>query len=174
MTFGGCLLIDAGRLRTQVSTAQMARHCGHQRNRLPRCIVMSTSTGEQPHSGHGTATSSGLCIRMFPKVRKKRPARLEEPSRSSGTRGGVERDALAGIGTRAQRNTTEHLGCQRGHVHTLAGMRNVEHKTGGRAELSLSRAAIPRTPAWGSLRVTVATGLALLWRFWRGELGACS
>ena len=44
----------------------------------------------------------------------------------------MERDAPAGIGTRAQRNTTEHLGCQRGHVHTLAGMRNVEHKTGGK------------------------------------------
>jgi hypothetical protein len=29
-------------------------------------------------------------------------------------------------------DTTEHLGCQRGHVHTLAGMRNVEHKTGGK------------------------------------------
>jgi hypothetical protein len=158
MTFGGCSVIDAGRLRTQVSTAQMARHCGHQRNRLPRCIVMSTSTGEQPHSGHGTATSSGLCIRMFPKVRKKRPARLEEPSRSSGTRGGVGRDAPAGIGTRAPRNTTEHLGCQRGHVHTLAGMRNVEHQWDEKAELSLPRAAIPQTPAWSSLPGDCANG----------------
>jgi hypothetical protein len=45
-------------------TAQMASHCGHQRNRLS-LRIMRTSTGEQRQAGHGTATSSGLSKRRI-------------------------------------------------------------------------------------------------------------
>jgi hypothetical protein len=68
-------------------TAQMARHCGHHRKRLPPCIFFRTSTGERRHSGHGSSTSSGLSMRGVPWFEKERPARPGErgPSRSRGT-----------------------------------------------------------------------------------------
>src|SRR5918993_4213783 len=57
------------------STTQMARQRGHHRYRLLP-IFFRTSTGEQPHWGHGTTTRSGLAIGMF-LGSKERPARLE-------------------------------------------------------------------------------------------------
>ena len=66
------------------STAQIARHCGHQRNRL-RFRSMRTSTGAERHSGHGTSTSSGLSITVFPWVQKSatcRAAGEQQPGRS--------------------------------------------------------------------------------------------
>jgi hypothetical protein len=65
MTLGDGSMRGAGRLRTQVSTAQIARHCGHHRNRRPLCSFLRTSTGEQAHSGHGTVTNSGLSNKVF-------------------------------------------------------------------------------------------------------------
>ena len=48
-----------------------ARHWGHQRNRGPLCIFLSTSTGEQLHSGHGSATNSGSSSHGLPGHKKK-------------------------------------------------------------------------------------------------------
>jgi hypothetical protein len=62
-------------------TAQMARHCGHHKNRL-WLWIMRTSTGEQPQSGHGTATNSGWSIKGFPGVLgQEQPARWRRPGR---------------------------------------------------------------------------------------------
>jgi hypothetical protein len=90
-------------------TAQMARHCGHHRNRRPLGIFMNTSTGEQRHAGHGTATSSGLSIKVFLGPRKgDLPGRAEQhrAGRVTTRAGGVERDAPASIGTPAPREPT--------------------------------------------------------------------
>src|SRR3954462_3131826 len=48
-----------------MATAQMALQCGHHKSRLPLRILMSTSTGEQWHSGQGTATNSELFNQAF-------------------------------------------------------------------------------------------------------------
>jgi hypothetical protein len=58
----------------------MARHCGHHRYRLPLRIRFRTSTGERRHSRHGTATSSGLSIRVS--LCSTDPVRRTRPSRS--------------------------------------------------------------------------------------------
>jgi hypothetical protein len=108
------------------STAQMASHSGHHRNRL-LLRIMRASTGEQRQAGHSTATNSGLSINVFLGVRKERPARWEEHQAGRvGKRCGVERDAPASIGTPAPRDTTEHLQCQRLDVQRLASEGNME------------------------------------------------
>jgi hypothetical protein len=55
---------------------QMARHFGHQRYRPPR-IRFRTSTGDQPHSRHGLATTAGFSISSSSDL----PGQEEEPSR---------------------------------------------------------------------------------------------
>jgi hypothetical protein len=163
MTVGAGSGQEAGRLRTQMSTAQMARHCGHQRKRLPLCMFMRTSTGEHWHSGHDTSTSSGvfitrvlsahresathtcashICIRCHIASAGRVILRWERATCAAGrnnqagrvrmhTRGGVEPDAPAGIGTPAPRGVSEHLGCQRGRVQTPAGARIGSTNGGG-------------------------------------------
>ena len=51
-------------------TTQMARHRGHHKYLLLRIPLRRASTGEQPHSGHGTATSSRLLVTVFLLCRK--------------------------------------------------------------------------------------------------------
>jgi hypothetical protein len=128
MTLGDGSMRGAGRLRTQVSTAQMARHCGHHRNRRPLCSFLRTSTGEQAHSGHGTVTNSGVSNKVFPGLGKSDlPGWRNQAGRMT--------HAVAWSATRPlasarplHADTTEHLGCQRGHVQTLAGPGTVEHE----------------------------------------------
>jgi hypothetical protein len=55
---------------------QMARHFGHQRYR-PLRIRFRTSTGDQPHSRHGVATTAGSSISSSSDL----PGQEEEPSR---------------------------------------------------------------------------------------------
>jgi hypothetical protein len=55
---------------------QMARHFGHQRYR-PLRIRFRTSTGDQPHSRHGLATTAGSYISSSSDL----PGQEEEPSR---------------------------------------------------------------------------------------------
>jgi hypothetical protein len=92
-------------------TAQMAQHCGHHKNRL-WLWIMRTSTGEQPQSGHGTATNSGWSIKGFLGVLGK--SNLPGGGDRAGcvTRSGVEHDVPASIGTPAPREPTEHRQCQ--------------------------------------------------------------
>ena len=92
-------------------TAQMARHCGHHKNRL-WLWIMRTSTGEQPQSGHGTATNSGWSIKGVLGVLGK--SNLPGGGDRAGcvTRSGVEHDVPASIGTPAPRETTELRQCQ--------------------------------------------------------------
>ena len=128
MTLGDGSRRGAGRLRTQVSTAQMARHCGHHRNRRPLCSFLRTSTGEQAHSGHGTVTNSGLSNKVFPGLGtsdlpgwRNQAGRMTHAVAWSATRPLASARPL-------HAGTTEHLGCQRGHVQRLAGSRTVEYE----------------------------------------------
>ena len=113
----------AGRFRTQLSEAQMARHWGHQRNRRPLCIFLSTSTGEQLHSGHGSATNSGSSITVPGHRRATCPVgRNNRAGRIAHTYGGVERDTPASIGGLPHEGHQRHLECQRDDVQSHAGM----------------------------------------------------
>lgn len=97
-----------------MATAQMARHCGHHKNRLPLRILMSTSTGEQWHSGQGTATNSGLSNQAFPWLPKERPARRGgNPSRSRGTHTVPWSQTQPRRGDAAPQPWAEHQQCQR-------------------------------------------------------------
>jgi hypothetical protein len=143
-------------------TAQMARHCGHHRKRLPPCIFFRTSTGERRHSGHGSSTSSGLSMRGVPWLEKGATcpaggAWTEQVARH--TLRWLERDAPASIGRPAPVGRTEHQQCQGGRVQTLAGTRTVEDERSRKAELSLVRTAIPREPAGRSMVTAPRGGL---------------
>jgi hypothetical protein len=96
---------------------------------------MSTSTGEQPHSGHGTATSSGLSIRVS--------SAFKGSDLSADVGHGTPRDWHTAVTARpagslpgkrhADRRTPapprpEHLGCQGRNAQTLAGMGIVEYE----------------------------------------------
>jgi hypothetical protein len=130
MTLGDDSMSGVGRLRTQLSTAQMARHCGHHRNRLPLRNFLRTSTGTQRHSGQDTATSSGLSIR---RVRWGSEGATYPvggtPSRSRRTQRVVAWSATRPLASARppHGDTTEHLQCQRGHVQTPAGSGIVAH-----------------------------------------------
>jgi hypothetical protein len=113
------------------ATTQIARHVGHQRYRLPERSFLSTSTGEQRHSRHGSATNSGLFVRMFPLVERATcRAGRKQPSRSrSHTVRWRERAAPGGYQrARSHRGHQEHLGCHGGHAQTLATMNTLEHE----------------------------------------------
>ncbi len=109
----------------------MARHWRHQRNRRPLRIVLSTSTGEQRHAGHDTATSSGASIQGCPLGTAKKndlPGSVVGNRAGRNTHRGVERDTPASIGGPPHESTREHLGCQRDDVQRLAGMGLVKHE----------------------------------------------
>ena len=123
----------------------MARHCGHHRNRLS-LRIMRTSTGEQRHSGHGTATNSGLSNQGAHGSQKS-----DLPGRRRTTEQVVHTHAVAWSATRPlasarppHGDSTEHLGCQRPDVQRPAEAGNVETTGTGRATLSLARQGFPR------------------------------
>jgi hypothetical protein len=88
--------------RREINRPNGATHRGHHKNRL-WLWIMRTSTGEQPQSGHGTATNSGWSIKGFLGVLGK--SNLPGGGDRAGcvTRSGVEHDVPASIGTPAPR-----------------------------------------------------------------------
>lgn len=130
----------------------MARHRGHHRNRLLR-IFLRTSAGERPHSGHGTATSSGLSMTAFLWLPKERPARPAEDNRAGRvphTYGGVERDAPASIGPpapRLDRRSTCYASVLA--VQRLARVGNVERERSRNGEFKSAEGRTTKRPGRG-------------------------